>query len=196
MLSVCSPICPQIRNTRLETRLYGLPREIIPEREVLEENEFDCLNLTVTVPAPSCRAKHDLLPVMVWIHGGGNVTGCATDWIWDAGALVRRSMLIEKPVIIVSVKCVNPLAFTDLLLFCSNFTSAPLLHAFEPYSVLTKSFDALVLRVTLYPPMHCIPRFLPCLSSLESELLTGFHILPFWTLASDSDCSDLARVNF
>lgn len=155
---IYSPICPQIRNTRLEARLYGLPQEIIPEKEVLEENEFECLNLTVTVPAPSCRAKHDLLPVMVWIHGGGNVTGCATDWIWDAGALVRRSMLIEKPIIIVSIKCVTPSAFTDLLSFRSNFISAPLLYAFEPCLILTKSFDALMLvsRVTLHPPNRYI----------------------------------------
>ncbi|KAL5498676.1 hypothetical protein ACEPAH_2031 [Sanghuangporus vaninii] len=97
------PICPQIRNARLETRLYGLPREIIPEKEVLEENEFECLNLTVTMPAPACRGKHELLPVMVWIHGGGNVTGCGTDWIWDSGVLVRRSVQIDEPVIIVAV---------------------------------------------------------------------------------------------
>ncbi|EJD05489.1 alpha/beta-hydrolase [Fomitiporia mediterranea MF3/22] len=97
------PICPQIRNHRLETRLYGLPHEIIPEKEVLQEDEFECTNLTITLPAPACKSKDGLLPVMVWIHGGGNVTGCATDWIWDAGALVRRSVQIEKPVIIVSV---------------------------------------------------------------------------------------------
>ena len=131
------PVCPQIRNGRLETRLYGLPREIIPEKEVLEENEFECLNLTITAPAPSCRSQHELLPVMVWIHGGGNVTGCGTDWIWDAGALVRRSVQINKPVIIVAVKYVLMLSHHLLILdilFGDYFISSVDYDIFLPHS--------------------------------------------------------------
>ncbi|KAL5495833.1 hypothetical protein ACEPAI_1297 [Sanghuangporus weigelae] len=52
---------------------------------------------------PAELTQRDELPLMVWIHGGGNFTGCGTDWIWDAGALLRRSVQIEKPVVIVSV---------------------------------------------------------------------------------------------
>ena len=84
--------------------MYGLPRHIIPEKEKLEENEFECLNLTITAPSQKCLVVHAPLPVMVWIHGGGNVTGCATDWIWDAGALVKRSIEIGNPVLVVSIK--------------------------------------------------------------------------------------------
>ncbi|KAH8115948.1 alpha/beta-hydrolase [Phellopilus nigrolimitatus] len=98
------PISPQIKNRWLESRLYGLPRDIIPiPSHVPPESEFECLNLTVTTPGPACRVKHGPLPVMVWIHGGGNVTGAGTDWIWDAGALVRKSVQIGRPVVVVAI---------------------------------------------------------------------------------------------
>lgn len=110
-LAPCRPICPQIRNRWLESRLYGLPREVIPAYKPLHEppqNELDCLNLTITVPSPAARARCDALtaslPVMVWVHGGGNVTGAGTDWIWDAGALVRKSVESGMPVIVVAIK--------------------------------------------------------------------------------------------
>ena len=103
------PICPQIRNRWLESRLYGLPREVIPAYKPLHEppqNELERLNLTITVPAPDARIATEsaALPVMVWVHGGGNVTGAGTDWIWDAGALVRKSVEIGMPVIVVAIK--------------------------------------------------------------------------------------------
>ena len=68
------------------------------------QDEFECLNLTISTPDPECRAKHGPLPVMVWIHGGGNVTGCATDWIWDAGNLVKTSIKVGHPVVVVGIK--------------------------------------------------------------------------------------------
>ena len=106
IIATARPICPQIRNRWLESRLYGLPREVIPAYKLLHEppqNEFECLNLTITTPGARTGVLEPL-PVMVWVHGGGNVTGAGTDWIWDAGALVRKSVEIGKPVIIVAIK--------------------------------------------------------------------------------------------
>ena len=76
----------------------------MPEREQLVQDEFECLNLTVSTPDPAARAKQGPLPGMVWIHGGGNVTGCATDWIWDAAALVKTSIKIGQPIVAVGIK--------------------------------------------------------------------------------------------
>ncbi|KAI5121800.1 hypothetical protein M0805_009792 [Coniferiporia weirii] len=102
--TVFGPICPQIRNRWLESRLYALPPHIVPKpAHNPPQNEFECLNLTVTAPDHACVAKRGPLPVMVWIHGGGNVTGAATDWIWDAGALVAKGVLTAHPVVVVSV---------------------------------------------------------------------------------------------
>ena len=46
------------------------------------------------------------LPVMIWVHGGGNVSGSGSDWICDAGNLVLRSVSLGMPVIVVAIKYV------------------------------------------------------------------------------------------
>ncbi|KLO16112.1 alpha/beta-hydrolase [Schizopora paradoxa] len=97
-------ICPQIKNRWLESRLYGLPPEIVPKpSDSPPEDEWECLNLCITTPAPECLRKHGLVPVMVYFHGGGNVTGSGTEWIWDAGALVRKSVQCGRPVVVVAL---------------------------------------------------------------------------------------------
>jgi para-nitrobenzyl esterase len=48
----------------------------------------DCLYLNVRTPFP----VRSHLPVMVWIHGGGLVTGAGSDY--DAGPLVRKGQVI------------------------------------------------------------------------------------------------------
>ncbi|KAK2461023.1 hypothetical protein APHAL10511_006964 [Amanita phalloides] len=92
------PICPQIRSGRsVEEAMLGLPA--FP-KEHFTQDEFECLNLTVTCPAgltPQSR-----LPVMLWIHGGGD-RGHGSHWIYDGGALVRKSITINKPVILVAI---------------------------------------------------------------------------------------------
>lgn len=50
----------------------------------------DCLFLNVWTPAQRSR----LLPVMVWIHGGGYVTGSAAQRINDGTALARRGVVV------------------------------------------------------------------------------------------------------
>ena len=63
-------------------------------------DEFECLNLIVTAPVGSFES---LLPVMVYIHGGANVRGSGSAKVLDPSNLVRRSLLMNKPVIIVTL---------------------------------------------------------------------------------------------
>lgn len=94
------PICPQVRHQRsVEETILHLPPDAIP-RDRPHYDEFECLNLTITCPAGLTPQSH--LPVMVWIHGGGD-RGHGSNWLCDGGALVRKSVLIGKPVIIVAI---------------------------------------------------------------------------------------------
>jgi para-nitrobenzyl esterase len=62
----------------------------------------DCLQLNVFAPRPETRKGP--VPVMVWIHGGGNSTGAA--WVYDGQAFARDG------VVLVSVNYrVGPLGF-------------------------------------------------------------------------------------
>ncbi|KAF8624905.1 hypothetical protein AX15_005649 [Amanita polypyramis BW_CC] len=93
------PICPQIRNGKGVEAMLGLPADAIP-KEILQQDEFECLNLTITSPAGLTPQSH--LPVMLWIHGGGD-RGHGSHWLYDGGGLVRKSMAIKKPVIVVAI---------------------------------------------------------------------------------------------
>lgn len=93
------PICPQIKGPKtIEETMLCLADAEIP-KQVLKQNEFECLNLNIACPAglgPQSR-----LPVMVWFHGGGD-RGSGSHWLYDPGALVRKSMLLDTPVIVVT----------------------------------------------------------------------------------------------
>ncbi|MBE1524716.1 para-nitrobenzyl esterase [Nesterenkonia lutea] len=83
-----APACPQWRIRELEpvigSQTGGLPQD---ER---------CQNLTVTMPR--AQQEDELLPVMVWIHGGSYITGAGDAPIYDPSALVT-----EQGVVVVSV---------------------------------------------------------------------------------------------
>ncbi|KAI6007897.1 Alpha/Beta hydrolase protein [Pisolithus marmoratus] len=93
------PICPQSSRRGVEEELIGLPETDLP-RQNLPQDEFECLNLNITCPAnQNCESR---LPVMVWIHGGGN-GGSGSSWMYDGGSLVQRSMCIGKPIIMITI---------------------------------------------------------------------------------------------
>ncbi|THH23051.1 hypothetical protein EUX98_g8131 [Antrodiella citrinella] len=99
------PICPQSKYNTLEDELFGLSLSVedfkksIPKKH-LRHDEFECLNLNITGPSGACVSSH--FPVMLWIHGGGN-RGSGSSWLYDGGAIVRKSIEIGKPVILVTI---------------------------------------------------------------------------------------------
>ncbi|KIJ63208.1 hypothetical protein HYDPIDRAFT_29895 [Hydnomerulius pinastri MD-312] len=92
------PICPQTNQKSLEEGLIGLADSDIP-RQVLMQDEFECLNLNITCPGGQNSGSR--LPVMVWVHGGGN-HGCGSSWVYDGGALVQKSVRLGKPIVMVT----------------------------------------------------------------------------------------------
>ena len=112
----CRPICPQPKTKGYEEELFGLSEDVIPP-QTLKQNEFECLNLNITCPSTAYPGSH--LPVMFFVHGyvmfiligklglilrsGGN-RGSGSSWLYDGGALVQRSIMLGKPVILVTIK--------------------------------------------------------------------------------------------
>ncbi|OBZ77890.1 Lipase 3 [Grifola frondosa] len=95
------PICPQPRFKGFEEEMFGLTEECIPD-QALKQSEFDCLNLNIACPADVTPESR--LPVMMdprSILSGGN-SGSGSNWIFDGGALVQKSMQMGKPVVMVS----------------------------------------------------------------------------------------------
>ena len=104
-----------------EEELFGLTEDVVPQQQTapLKQNEFECLNLNITCPSNAFPGSR--LPVMFFIHGcvsvprargvsvltrvhsGGN-RGSGSSWLYDGGALVQRSMMVGKPVILVTIK--------------------------------------------------------------------------------------------
>ncbi|SCV74757.1 BQ2448_7786 [Microbotryum intermedium] len=79
----------------------GCPRWIKnPRREGVWEGEEDCLKLHIFAPAGQEPGK--LLPVMVWIHGGGLASGSALLPRYDYASLMKRSVEMKEPIIIVA----------------------------------------------------------------------------------------------
>ncbi|EDV20447.1 uncharacterized protein TRIADDRAFT_32115, partial [Trichoplax adhaerens] len=66
-----SPSCPQ---TYVVPQIYDRLDKSLPESK---ENE-DCLYLNIYTP--KVDSKSPLLPVLVWIHGGGYVMGTGANW--------------------------------------------------------------------------------------------------------------------
>ena len=67
----CSPhtrrsVCPQEVCKSLEEDMFGLSPDESPT-QTFKQNEFECLNLTITCPAG--LNSQSRLPVMLWIHG-------------------------------------------------------------------------------------------------------------------------------
>ncbi|KAH8676544.1 Alpha/Beta hydrolase protein [Tricladium varicosporioides] len=92
------PSCPQHpAGFSYDLSLVG---DVVLEKKEVETDEFDCLNLVITVPG-SIQWKG--LPVMVWVHGGGFSVG-ANSWLqYDLTNLVETSLEIGKPVVGVSI---------------------------------------------------------------------------------------------
>ncbi|GAA5100254.1 carboxylesterase family protein [Nocardia iowensis] len=98
---------PPVQVVRYEARVYAFERA--PASPQLPPKLFDkligsddlrtdehCQRLSVTVPADV--GDNERLPVLVWIHGGGNVAGAGDLAQYDPCALV-----VEQRVVVVTV---------------------------------------------------------------------------------------------
>jgi hypothetical protein len=95
------PICPQPQMSHtVEEELFGFPADDTIPNPKLQQDEFECLNLNITCPAGVPVPPQ--LPVMVWIHGGGD-RGSGSSWAYDGGAIVQKSVELGKPVILVTI---------------------------------------------------------------------------------------------
>jgi carboxylesterase type B len=95
----------------LEDGLIHLPAGVGSHSEDIFD-EFSCLNLNITTPAGTKQG--DDLPVMVYIHGGGGFSGSNGDWWCDGGSIVKRSVEIGKPIVIVAIKYVLVSSFENV----------------------------------------------------------------------------------
>ncbi|CAF1269718.1 unnamed protein product [Rotaria sp. Silwood1] len=76
-----------------------------PQPEVglhITAQDEQCLYLNIFTPIN--KSKKSLLPVLVWIHGGGLVTGCSSQSIpllYNGTNIIRHSL--EQPVIVITI---------------------------------------------------------------------------------------------
>ncbi|KAL6248661.1 hypothetical protein RBB50_004916 [Rhinocladiella similis] len=101
------PICPQTTTLPFPQYWSGpLPSDGVKLDEP-KADEFHCLNLNLTIPRVALIGDQKV-PVLFYIHGGGFMVGSSSAQIsgrevWDATNLVRRSLAIGKPIIVVSI---------------------------------------------------------------------------------------------
>ncbi|KAN0107684.1 alpha/beta-hydrolase [Russula decolorans] len=93
------PICPQPKGKTAEEELFAFSGTE-PSMQNLKQIESECLNLNITCPGGLTRESR--LPVMVWIHGGGD-RGSGSHWLYDGGPLVQNSIRLGKPIILVTI---------------------------------------------------------------------------------------------
>ncbi|KAK5219669.1 hypothetical protein LTR72_008053 [Exophiala xenobiotica] len=73
----------------------------LPQEHSYNMNEFECLNLNITCPkAPAPGAGY---PVVVFVHGGGNVTGSGANGEYNGKHLVEFSVQRHLPVVSVTI---------------------------------------------------------------------------------------------
>ncbi len=80
--------------TRFGSRAVQIPNEALEALLGRPENQppvdEDCLNLNVWTPGLDDKRR----PVMVWIHGGGFLTGSGSEPIYDGTALATRDAVV------------------------------------------------------------------------------------------------------
>ncbi|KAM0123529.1 hypothetical protein ACHAP3_011064 [Botrytis cinerea] len=100
------PACPQRRSPSMfEEVLNGTTGARTSQTERgFTMDEFECLNLVVTCPSPMQKSTTGKgLPVLVNIHGGGNVVGSNSAWFNDGTNLVIKSVEMNSAVVLVSL---------------------------------------------------------------------------------------------
>ncbi|TGE28439.1 carboxylesterase family protein [Hymenobacter metallicola] len=79
-----APACPQVADPRLALAFGDFYTDATFDE--------DCLRLSITVPAD--RPPEEVLPVLVWVHGGSYVTGAGDVPLYDPAALVTEQRVV------------------------------------------------------------------------------------------------------
>lgn len=109
------PTCPHPKLDYWKYWEADLPADL-PKLQPTCSDEFDCLNLSITIPLYALE-KQKPLPIFVFIHGGAFVGGSHAIQlhgreVFDPTGLVRHSMQIGKDIIAVGINYrVGPLGF-------------------------------------------------------------------------------------
>jgi len=86
------PACPQSQGNpdwyRMVAEGFGQDPSVIPDLTDMDE---DCLYLNIWMPT---RGPGELLPVMIWVHGGSNVNGWAYEPNYIGAALAARGVVV------------------------------------------------------------------------------------------------------
>lgn len=99
-LSKQGPICPQ--DIPYRDSLIGIPEEKVVGFS-LDYDELNCLTLVITRPRMS-EPELKKLPVICWIHGGGNMAGTPYRKVCDFSNLVRYAAKKGLPFIGVGIQ--------------------------------------------------------------------------------------------
>jgi len=101
MLISTSPLTPSnVEGLKGQFRFiqHSLP---IPELGI---SELDGLHLNITIPAASGRLPANKIPVLVHIYGGGFGGGSNAWPQYNAAGIVRLSVNLGKPMMVVGIK--------------------------------------------------------------------------------------------
>jgi carboxylesterase type B len=94
----------------VDATAYGPGCPQLPAFALYNGLSEDCLTLNVIVPSNTCP-ETSRLPVMFFIHGGGNANGQSI--FYNGTALVQQSVEIGKPIVYVSINYrLNGFGFT------------------------------------------------------------------------------------
>ncbi|KAK6222286.1 hypothetical protein LQW54_000986 [Pestalotiopsis sp. IQ-011] len=116
---------------------FSFIQHALPKPEFPGASDVDGLNLVVTVPSSGgAQTKHERLPVLVFIHGGGYIIGGNYWPQYDFSRLVRLAAELGKPIIGVNI---------NYRLGAAGFLTSPELRAagYKPNNGLTDQRTAL-----------------------------------------------------
>ncbi|KAH7403273.1 Alpha/Beta hydrolase protein [Cadophora sp. MPI-SDFR-AT-0126] len=110
------PYCPQPFQPYFEHWKAPLPIDW-PVLETPRPEEFECLNLSLTIPRSSLESTGKKMPVLLFIHGGAFVCGSqciqlSGREVFDGTRIVRHSIELGKDIIVATINYrVGPLGF-------------------------------------------------------------------------------------
>ncbi|KAF9105988.1 hypothetical protein BGX27_009360 [Mortierella sp. AM989] len=100
--SVLGPACPQPSNPNPLANLTNDPTTAAALAKI-HYSEEHCLNMNIYAPLDHLTKAQTLIPVMVWIHGGGFSSGSNSLPVYDGTNFVARSIQLGRPVILVMI---------------------------------------------------------------------------------------------